>query len=94
MSQAADSKVTSTLKCIARRQRPSGKGWVRCNKLAVRGDQFCPLHLAEGRKHHKNIRGLLIDVNLEDEDVHYMTIMAGVDMKITKVIFHKLIEIT
>ena len=36
---------TNTLKCIAKRKRPNGRTFVKCSLRAVRGDQYCPLHL-------------------------------------------------
>ena len=36
---------TTTLRCIAKRKRLTGKNWIRCAMKAVKGDQYCPLHL-------------------------------------------------
>ena len=33
------------LRCIAKRLRPNGKTWVRCEQKCIRGEQYCPLHL-------------------------------------------------
>ena len=73
-----------TLKCIARRQRPNGRSWVKCTNNAIRGDQYCPIHLNQGRTGPKNIRSLLIDCNLEDEELPMMQVMAGVAIAIPK----------
>ena len=45
MTMDADTVPTNTLKCIAKRKRPNGRTFVKCSNRAVRGDQFCPLHL-------------------------------------------------
>ena len=43
-----DEIPTTTLRCIAKRLRPNSRSrqnWYRCDNRAVRGDQYCPLHL-------------------------------------------------
>ena len=43
-----DEIPTTTLRCIAKRMRPNSntrQNWYRCDNRAVRGDQYCPLHL-------------------------------------------------
>ena len=78
--------MVSTLKCVAKRKRPNGKSFIRCNQPTIRGEQYCPLHLAEGKKCHTDIRSLLIDVDNEDEELPEMNVMTGVSIIITKVI--------
>ena len=53
-----EKKVEPTLKCTAKRQRNSGRAWVRCERKAVQGDQFCPIHLVEGRKRPDSIKSV------------------------------------
>ena len=36
---------TTTLKCIAKRLRPNGRTYVRCQNFAIKCNQYCPLHL-------------------------------------------------
>ena len=45
MSRGAETVPTNTLKCIAKAKRMNGNTFIRCKEPAVRGGQFCPLHL-------------------------------------------------
>ena len=45
MSRGAEAVPTNTLKCIAKTKRANGNTFIRCREQAVRGCQFCPLHL-------------------------------------------------
>ena len=45
MSTGSDQIPTNTLKCIAKSKRQNGNTFIRCKERAVRGCQFCPLHL-------------------------------------------------
>ena len=76
ISQGSGNYPTTTLKCIAKRMKLDGKHFVKCGKQAIRGDQFCPTHLCEGRRSQKNIKSLLI---LDDEEeLPEMKVMVGV----------------
>ena len=45
LSNNTDQMPMAALKCIAKRLRPNGKTWVKCEQKCIRGEQYCPVHL-------------------------------------------------
>ena len=45
ITNKVDEIPTTLFRCIAKRLRPNGKTWVRCENRCIRGEQYCPIHL-------------------------------------------------